>query len=303
MLFGRFGLPAGEPIPLRIAQIGFWLVVPPLVARGWRRLAHRFPAARRMAIATERCWARGVIRALRMELECCGLEHIDPEASYIVAPLHEGLADIPALLQLPLPLRFVVRDELFGWPLLGPYLRDTGQVLVSPETGVASYRGLLRRARELTAAGDSLVIFPQGTILGIESRFRPGAFAVARALNLPILPIALTGSHRVWEHPYSPRLRFGQRVSLRVLPPIPADRLRMDGVEAVLTETQAILRDMALDGSMAAPRRFVPADDGYWDGYAYEIDPAFTELAEEIRLHRARIDPVTNQSAADPASS
>ena len=37
---------------------------------------------------------------------------------------------------------------------------------------------------------------------------------------------------------------------------------------------------------MAPPRRFVPARDGYWDGYAYAIDPDFPELAMEIARHR-----------------
>jgi 1-acyl-sn-glycerol-3-phosphate acyltransferase len=38
---------------------------------------------------------------------------------------------------------------------------------------------------------------------------------------------------------------------------------------------------------MAQPRRFVPARDGYWDGYAYEIDPAFPALRAEVERHRA----------------
>jgi 1-acyl-sn-glycerol-3-phosphate acyltransferase len=37
---------------------------------------------------------------------------------------------------------------------------------------------------------------------------------------------------------------------------------------------------------MAPPRRFVPARDGYWDGYAYEIDPDFSALAAEVAARR-----------------
>ena len=40
---------------------------------------------------------------------------------------------------------------------------------------------------------------------------------------------------------------------------------------------------------MAPPRRFVPERDGYWDGYAYEIDPAFPSLQAEIARHRQAV--------------
>ena len=37
---------------------------------------------------------------------------------------------------------------------------------------------------------------------------------------------------------------------------------------------------------MSPPRRFVPEVDGYWEGYAYEIDPMFPELARKVQRHR-----------------
>ncbi len=52
-------------------------------------------------------------------------------------------------------------------------------------------------------------------------------------------------------------------------------------------DVQHRLKDAALDGTMAPLRRFVPSRDGYWDGYAYQIDPAFPRLAAEIATHRA----------------
>ncbi len=250
------------------------------------RLLGRAGARRALAGATRR-WARGVARALDLRLDLAGLDRIDPRESYIVAPLHEGFADAIALLQLPLPLRFAARDELFAWRLLGPALRDTGQVLIWPEDGARSYRALLRQAPAILAGGESLVLFPQGSILGIEIDCLRGPFALASRLGRPLLPIALTGGHRVWEHPYTPRLRHGQRMSLRVLPPIPAAVCRATAAEELRATVQRQLKAVALAGDLAAPRRFVPARDGYWDGYAYRIDPAFPALAAEIAAHRA----------------
>lgn len=236
----------------------------------------------------QRWWAGSLRRYLRVNLDLAGLEHLDQHESYVITPLHEGFADTLALLHLPLKLRFVVRNELVTWRLLGPYLRDTGQVVICPERGMTGYRQLLRAARAVFASGESLVIFPQGTILGIETQFREGAFALARALQRPILPVVLTGSHRVWEYPYTPRLRYGQRVSLRVLPPIPAERCRACSVGDLRDDVQQRIKDLALSGNLAPPRRFIPARDGYWDGYAYQIDPRFAELAADVARHRRR---------------
>jgi 1-acyl-sn-glycerol-3-phosphate acyltransferase len=234
----------------------------------------------------ERWWARGLCRHLKLQLEITGLDHINPGQTYIITPLHEGFADVVALLHLPLNLRFVARDELFDWQVLGAYLRDTGQICVSPEHGARSYRHLLRTAPSVVAQGESIAIFPQGTILGIETDFHLGPFALARSMGCAILPIALTGGHRVWEHPYTPRLRYNQRISLRVLPPIEDIPQQADELEQLRQAVRRQLKHIALSDAMAAPRRFVPERDGYWDGFAYRIDPDFPELAADIATHR-----------------
>ena len=48
---------------------------------------------------------------------------------------------------------------------------------------------------------------------------------------------------------------------------------------ALRDEVQRQLKRAALAPGMAPARRFVPERDGWWDGYAFAIDPAFAELA------------------------
>lgn len=247
-------------------------------------------AGQRQAMHTVQRWcARHIVRHLDIQLDIIGMDQIDPLTGYVVTPLHEGFIDVPALLHLPLKLRFAARDELFTWRFLGGYLRDSGQVYVAPERGRWSYRHLLMAAREVFATGENLVIFPQGTILGIETDFLRGAFALAKALDKPILPIALTGSHRVWEYPYTSRLRYGQRMSLRVLEPVSVEQCRALSADDLCRTIQRRLKTAALEDDLVPPRRFVPARDGYWDGFAYEIDPDFPELAADVAHHRCKV--------------
>lgn len=273
------------PQQLRTLAGGGLLFGPPpllmrlLARRGQRQALH----------VLERWWSRRLFALLGIRFDVAGLEHIDPHERYVVTPLHEGFADVPALMQLPLPLRFAARDELFGWRVIGPYLHDTGQIRVTPERGSWSYRQLLLQARGVFACGESLVMFPQGTILGIETDFLRGAFALAQSLHRPLLPIAVTGSHRVWEHPYTPRLRYGQRISLRILPPVSAAEVCAEHIDALRVTVRRRLKAAALSGTMATPRHFVPARDGYWDGFAYQIDPDFPALATKIAQHRQQV--------------
>lgn len=229
----------------------------------------------------ERRWGAAVSDFLGIEWDVSGLEHLVPGRRSIVLPLHEGFVDGLAVLRLGMDVKFVGRDELSEWPTLDRYLHDTGQVLIDPAAGRTAYRRLLESGRATLDQGEGLVVFPQGSILGIEVAFWQGAFRLAEALDAWIVPVVITGSHRVWEYPYSPQVRFGQTVSVRVLPPVPPR-------EAVKTAStlETEMKRVALEDVVAPARRFRPEVDGYWDGYGYDIDPAFPELAAQVAAHR-----------------
>ncbi|GMQ84711.1 MAG: hypothetical protein BMS9Abin07_0275 [Acidimicrobiia bacterium] len=241
--------------------------------RGDRRLLHTI----------ERGWARAASTALGMHIDIRGLDLVDPDERYVVTPLHESFADALCLLRLPLDLTFATRDELYEWRTLGPYLAASGQTRVPTADGPAAYRALLGGARDAFAIGESFVVFPQGTILGIEAAFRPGAFRIAERFGRPVLPVVISGTHRVWEHPYTPRVRTGVRVRVEVLDPIPAESI---AGQAGDVEREMKQRAMA---SGIAPRRFEPDRDGWWDDYPYEIDGAFPELASRVAAHRSEV--------------
>lgn len=232
--------------------------------------------------AAERTWARTTASALDLELEITGLANVDPEQRYVIVALHEGLIDPIALLHLPLPLRFAARDELFDWHALGRYLRATRQVRVDERPDVVSLRRLYHDVAAAFDDGDSLVVFAQGSVLGIEVAFRPGAFRIARQLGRPVLPVVLAGSHLVWEHPFSPRVRLGRQIKMSILPAIPSAGLDA----AAPRRIERTMKRLALVGSTPV-RRFVPERDGWWDGYRFDIDPDFPDLADRVAAHRA----------------
>ena len=46
------------------------------------------------------------------------------------------------------------------------------------------------------------------------------------------------------------------------------------------------MKELAVAGE-PGPRRYRPEVDGFWDGYAFEIDPAFEEVAQQVAAHRS----------------
>lgn len=281
----RYGLPGGRMAAAsirewgRVAAAASWLLGPPAWAV---RLAGR-TGQRRLMHSLERSWARQARRLAGLELSIAGLEHIDPATRYVVAPLHESFFDVIALLHLPLDLVFVARDELLEWKQLGRHLRASATPVITPERPLAAYRTLLRSAQRVLNGGENLVVFPQGTILGVETAFQGGAFVTADRVGHPVLPIVLTGGHRAWEHPFSPRVRFDQPIRLEVLAPLP-----VGGAEAAMAATEQAMKRLALT-SPVPPRHFVPERDGWWDGYRYDIDPHFSDLAAAVAEHRSDV--------------
>jgi 1-acyl-sn-glycerol-3-phosphate acyltransferase len=229
----------------------------------------------------EKRWARTTAMTLGLTFETSGLHHIDPTCSYVVLPLHEGFADLLAIQRLPLPMVYAAAEELFEWEHLGPYLRASAQPSISRTNGPQAYRTLLRTGRAASARGESLVVFPQGTLLGIEMAFTGGAFRAAQHLDMPILPVVLTGASKVWDYPFSPRLHFGRSMRMEVLAPVPANL----GVATAAT-LEAEMKSRALNAS-PGPRRYFPERDGWWDDYRFEIDPQFPEVAMAVAEHRA----------------
>jgi 1-acyl-sn-glycerol-3-phosphate acyltransferase len=187
-----------------------------------------------------------------------------------------------ALSLIPLDITYSATEELFEWRLLGRYLTASGHGPVSLDNRATAYRTMVRTAEAAFAHGESYLSFPQGSVLGIEVAFHQGAFRLAARTGRPILPVVLTGSANVWEHPFSPNLNFGRTIRMEILEPV-------DAANAVhcARDIESDMKQRALEAH-PGPRRFEPDRDGWWDGYPYEIDPSFPDLAERVAEYREK---------------
>jgi 1-acyl-sn-glycerol-3-phosphate acyltransferase len=150
-------------------------------------------------------WAgiRGVmffVRAAGVRVRVEGLERIPPGVCLFVAN-HTSAADAPAVVgAIPRRISIILKESLFKWPIVGQAFRSARFIPVnrkSHESAVAS----VEKATEALRSGQSFLIYPEGTRSpdGRLQIFKKGAVVMAINANVPIVPMACSGAHRVME--------------------------------------------------------------------------------------------------------
>lgn len=189
-----------------------------------------------------RWWARAWMTVSGTELAVRGEEHVDPERSYVVVANHLSTLDIMAcLLAVRLPIRFLAKKELFRIPILAQGMRAVGIVEVDREGRSAIHASVNRQADELIEKQRSLIIYAEGTRPrdGVMRRFKKGAFTMAVATGLPILPLSIHGSYQA-ARPGRPWFNGG-RIEVVIDPPVPTAHLSRSDVGALRDQVYEII--------------------------------------------------------------
>ena len=173
---------------------------------------------------------------LRWRSRVEGLEHVDRSKSYVIVLNHNTVIDIPALYYVPLNFRWVSKREIFRVPFFGQFLVLHGDICIDRGRASEALEQLLREGRKWIARGASVAIFPEGTRSkdGEIHRFKAGAFTLAREAGVEILPVVLDGTTTLIRR--NLLFNWGNRLTVRVLPPVPAERVRTAEVHALMDE-------------------------------------------------------------------
>lgn len=125
-------------------------------------------------------------------LRVAGVERLPPGAAIVVAN-HDSLAD-PFVVgsAIDRPLRYLAKIELWRNPLARRAMDALGAISVERGRGDVA---AVAAATQAIAAGDSVVLFPQGTVLGPPDRpWQRGAARLALATGAPLVPVAIVGA-------------------------------------------------------------------------------------------------------------
>jgi 1-acyl-sn-glycerol-3-phosphate acyltransferase len=134
-------------------------------------------------------WALGVLRALGMELQVKGQPALS--GPLLLVANHISWADI-AILHAARHCRFISKDAISRWPVIGKLARASGTLFITRE----SRRDALRVVHQMVdclRAGEVLAVFPEGTTGDGHALlpFHANLLQAAITANVPIQPIAL----------------------------------------------------------------------------------------------------------------
>ena len=150
-----------------------------------------------------------------------GLENVPAAGPAILASNHHSWADPPAIRAvIRRTCWFMANDFLLRIPVLGKLLPLYGAFPVSRDR---LDRDALRRAEKHLQDGDLVCIFPEGgtTVTGTLYPFEGGVALLAIRNNVPIVPVAITGTDKLlpMRPPVYPRYTRGG-VTLTFGPPL-----------------------------------------------------------------------------------
>jgi len=180
------------------------------------------------------------------------IEGRQPETgAFVAVSNHQSFLDIFAMSRQRREMKWIAKEEVFKIPFFGLYFRLSGDIPVNRgdrESGGAA----IEKARWYVDRGMPVMIFPEGTRSrdGRMGPFKPGAFRLAIEAQVPIVPVAVTGS--AYGMPKgSPWIR-PTLVLVRVLEPI--DTRGMTGADVVKLMATARSQIAAAEEQLRAER-------------------------------------------------
>ena len=212
--------------------------------------------------------AAGLFRALDLRIDVVGGEHVPATGGGVVVVNHTGFLDF-ALSAFPFWreqgrfVRFMAKQEVFTHRISGPLMRAMHHIPVDRAAGA----GAFRLAVEALRAGELVGIFPEATISRsfCLKEFKSGATRMARLASVPLIPVTLWGSQRVWTKGRKPTIRAARHIPISITIGAPLMPGRGPAADTALVDVMNRLLDTTRGRYPEAPDRaawWVPAHLG-----------------------------------------
>lgn len=144
--------------------------------------------------------AKTLFRVMDYQVDVQGGEHIPKTGGAVIACNHVSYLDFifagfgaqPAKRLV----RFMAKQQIFHNKIAGPLMRGMHHISVDRAAGLASYQEAVRKLRD----GEVVGVFPEATISQsfTVKDIKSGAVRMAAEAGVPVVPMALWGTQRLW---------------------------------------------------------------------------------------------------------
>lgn len=222
-------------------------------------VAQRFVSPDRCEWLT-RIYTRGQVAVLGTRVRYVVHPEVDPNRVYMFVQNHVNLLDhVTCYNATPHFKQGVELSSHFDIPIYGWFMRQRGTIAVYRHASLREqHRNLAESIREEVHKGHSLLVFPEGTRTrdGRVGNFHSGLFRIAHALELPIVPVAVTGMFEVLRKG-QPYIHPGHHVTVYVERPVETKGRRKSELPLFIQQVQRTISDRV---------------DAFYDGRANEAD-------------------------------
>jgi 1-acyl-sn-glycerol-3-phosphate acyltransferase len=203
-------------------------------------VAQRFYTADQLEWLT-RVYTRGQLAVLGTRVRYEVHPEVDPQGVYMFVQNHVNLLDhCTCYNATPHFKQGVELAAHFEIPVYGWFMRQRGTIPVHRDASLRDqHRSLAESIRAEVHRGHSILVFPEGTrtLDGRVGPFRTGLFRIAHALELPIVPVAVTGMFEVLRKG-RPYIHPGKRVTVYVERPVETKGRRKSELPLLIEQVQ-----------------------------------------------------------------
>ncbi|MEU4480864.1 lysophospholipid acyltransferase family protein [Micromonospora sp. NPDC023966] len=209
--------------------------------------------------------AKTMFRALDLRLRIEGSHHVPRTGGAVLASNHVSYLDFIfcgyGAHDSRRLVRFMAKESVFRHKVSGPLMRGMKHIPVNRAAGAGSYAsavGALRR-------GEVVGVFPEATISRsfTVKDLKNGAARMAQEAAVPLLPVALWGTQRLWTKG-RPRTLTRRHTPISILVGEPMDPADYPDGNALTAELRTRLAALVDRAQREYPDQPSGPDDAWW---------------------------------------
>ncbi|MDP2562060.1 1-acyl-sn-glycerol-3-phosphate acyltransferase [Psychrobium sp. 1_MG-2023] len=153
-------------------------------------------------------------------IKISGRDKFKQDQPYVVISNHLSTIDVLAASRLFVHFKWVSKVENFKIPFIG-WTMYLNRYVAIKRGGISSIKSMMKQSKAHLDNGSSIFIFPEGSRSsdGHLKPFKTGAFKIAKEMNVPIMPVVLTGTDKAVPK-NSLHFKGHQKITVEVLEPI-----------------------------------------------------------------------------------
>jgi 1-acyl-sn-glycerol-3-phosphate acyltransferase len=209
--------------------------------------------------------AKTMFRALDLRLRVEGSHHVPRTGGAVLASNHVSYLDFIfcgyGAHESGRLVRFMAKDSVFRHKVSGPLMRGMKHIPVNRAAGAGSYASAVSALRR----GEVVGVFPEATISRsfTVKDLKNGAARMAQEAAVPLLPVALWGTQRLWTKG-RPRTLTRRHTPITILVGEPIDPAAHPDGNALTAELRTRLSALVDRAQREYPDQPAGPDDAWW---------------------------------------